>query len=623
MNNKTIEKVITIISFCAFVALNVVPNLSSVCLSIVLWLVGSVTIWKRAEGFTIGSIRVSFLLLGLILSTIYAIVFYNSWSLLFQNQKVQIIAGMFGLNSSFMVTICAIVGGLCAIPLSALFLQRLFDRINILYAEKVNNLISSTKAYYCCVFLSGIAIVFQIIFSFSRAIWTDEAFSLAIIKHSYQNMIALTAADVHPPLYYIILKFCVDTAHLLFADVPVVYFAKLVSVIPFVLFFILSVTKVRKEWGNYVSGMWALASVAMPNLISYGVEIRMYSWGLFFVTIGLLCAYDIVAYRKRASWVIFVACGLAAAYTHYFACIAAGVIYLSLLTWSLLQDRKLLLPWSVAAAATVIGYCPWLTVFFQQAQKVSANYWISSITFSTVMDCIVFMCGNMLIATIVVIVVDYLVRNIIKNECTGWEEVFALTGILIPVGTAVVGILISVIIRPVFIARYMVPGLACLWLGILIANAYWDKINLKAFISVMIIVICTVNIFSFSASQAQDLAQANTTSGFLATHKDAVYFLEDGHDYEALKGMSESPCYQLYGEDSLLHSQVFGSSGSIYSHSELEELINEGKQVIFVETSGGLSVEELLNGTNLTCIDLGNYRIESMVEFYQILNAEE
>ena len=60
-------------------------------------------------------------------------------------------------------------------------------------------------------------------------IWFDEVFSVSIVKHSFSDIISFTAADVHPPLYYFILK-CFT---LIFGQRMSVY--HLVSVIPFIL----------------------------------------------------------------------------------------------------------------------------------------------------------------------------------------------------------------------------------------------------------------------------------------------------------------------------------------------------------------------------------------------------
>lgn len=50
--------------------------------------------------------------------------------------------------------------------------------------------------------------------AFNNCIWLDEAFSMSMIKQSFWEMICNTAIDVHPPLYYIILKMIISVFNL-------------------------------------------------------------------------------------------------------------------------------------------------------------------------------------------------------------------------------------------------------------------------------------------------------------------------------------------------------------------------------------------------------------------------
>ena len=61
--------------------------------------------------------------------------------------------------------------------------------------------------YFLAITISLITVMCQIKEALSYDIWVDEAFSLRMIQHPYRRIIQLTAQDVHPPLYYIILKF--------------------------------------------------------------------------------------------------------------------------------------------------------------------------------------------------------------------------------------------------------------------------------------------------------------------------------------------------------------------------------------------------------------------------------
>ena len=56
-------------------------------------------------------------------------------------------------------------------------------------------------------FLSLILFALMITYSFLKPSLTyDDFYSLGIIRYSFRDMINATAINVHPPLYYIILK---------------------------------------------------------------------------------------------------------------------------------------------------------------------------------------------------------------------------------------------------------------------------------------------------------------------------------------------------------------------------------------------------------------------------------
>lgn len=50
------------------------------------------------------------------------------------------------------------------------------------------------------------AAVMYLILSMDPLVWADEAYTMAIVRHSYREIWQITTADVHPPLYYFLLK---------------------------------------------------------------------------------------------------------------------------------------------------------------------------------------------------------------------------------------------------------------------------------------------------------------------------------------------------------------------------------------------------------------------------------
>lgn len=91
---------------------------------------------------------------------------------------------------------------------------------------------------------------------FSDDIWYDELFTMGLADQSLSELTAITAADVHPPLYYIIVKLFLGVFGAERSGVEPVMIAKLVSVLPFLLCMLYAVTKIRKYFGMFSAGLY-------------------------------------------------------------------------------------------------------------------------------------------------------------------------------------------------------------------------------------------------------------------------------------------------------------------------------------------------------------------------------
>ena len=306
----------------------------------------------------------------------------------------------------------------------------------------------------------------------SRATWFDEAFSLELINNSFPKMIELAIPDVHPPLYYIILKIAVDTFGLLVPSLSENFVAKMVSLIPYILLAALSMTKIRRIWGDICGAVYMFCMLSMPQFMYYGIDIRMYSWSLFFVTLSYLYAQEIMngGKIKIKSWVLFSLFSVLAAYTHYYACVAVAVIYAFLAVWLFFSDKKSLKLWLAFSLATIAAYAPWIKALVIQVSTVSGEYWISPVTIRCVLDYTYFVMGPVKKLGLIPLA-----------ACAGCAVLFfktkppknikwiAVLGITVLVGTAVIGTAVSIIVRPVFFHRYLFPSLGCFWFFFAIA----------------------------------------------------------------------------------------------------------------------------------------------------------
>ncbi len=353
---------------------------------------------------------------------------------------------------------------------------------------------------------------------FSNDIWYDELFTVGMIEHSYGELIRFTAADVHPPLYYCVTKIFADLCKLVMPGAGTVIPAKIVSVLPYCILFLYSVTFLRKRFSIFTGGVFLFCVVSMPQLSAYTVEVRMYGWALLFVTAAFFHAYGCVEAgspfmeetggagglseedvsridRKdrcgRKRWLhgaALVLYGLAAAYTQYFACVAVVMVYLYVLVAFGFQDRRRIREWFAYVAISIVGYIPWLFALAGQISAVRENYWILPLTWRSIGGCVKFLMKpaftnevlNVVLAVVLFAgyvlvvgssVIPYVIHlNRIKSinstkVCHNDRVLYAFAGLFVLVGLVLFGFAASILIRPVFVYRYMIPAMGCFWLS--------------------------------------------------------------------------------------------------------------------------------------------------------------
>lgn len=83
------------------------------------------------------------------------------------------------------------------------------------------------------VFISFLILISMIFSPLAKTLFhVDEFFTLGLIKYSIRNAITLTSYDVHPPLYYIILKIVTKVLNLLNINLNTIFILKIVTIIP-------------------------------------------------------------------------------------------------------------------------------------------------------------------------------------------------------------------------------------------------------------------------------------------------------------------------------------------------------------------------------------------------------
>lgn len=303
---------------------------------------------------------------------------------------------------------------------------------------------------------------------FNKNVWTDEAYVIEIVReNNFWGIVKEAANDVHPPLYYLIVKLFV----MVFGDKFYIY--KIVSVIPMTLTMLLAIIYAKRWWGTRAAIIFTILLNAIPCVMEYGVQIRMYAWALFFVTWVGLSAYGLCGLNERKYCVQMAAASICACYTHTYAMLSCVFIYLLSCIYALCagkEERKysLFKCCLLSGCVVAVSYLPWLFVLMKQMINRIDNYWIEPVTRQVIREYPAYLFASRLPGSTVlylvlcVMAVLVCVRSCLKRS-KGWQNgMAALLMLAVPVMTAAVGIGISILVTPFFIARYLVPCMGLL-----------------------------------------------------------------------------------------------------------------------------------------------------------------
>ena len=142
------------------------------------------------------------------------------------------------------------------------------------------------KIFYISIILLGT--LFILISCFHSNMWFDESYSIAIAKHSFKEIWQIGSHDVHPVLYYIMIRIV-----MLITNNSIVC-VRLFSCVPLILMSILGYSFIRKEFGNKAGLIFTFFSLFFPTVLTYAGEIRMYTWAMLFATMMFVYAYKIM-----------------------------------------------------------------------------------------------------------------------------------------------------------------------------------------------------------------------------------------------------------------------------------------------------------------------------------------
>lgn len=215
------------------------------------------------------------------------------------------------------------------------------------------------------------------------SIWFDEAFGAYLIRFSYWDIVRFTALDVHPPLYYWLLK-----------SWTFVFGASELGVRSMSLFFALIgliglYALLRRLFSSTpIALLGTFAASLSPMLVRFSDEARMYTLAFAIVMWATYVLARAINSKGRKWWVAYAILLATGMYTHYFVALA----WLAHWAWRWYevrhgrQSKFWTREWVRAHMLAVALFFPWLPLAVYQFSVLQAGFWIPPLSAYTPVD---------------------------------------------------------------------------------------------------------------------------------------------------------------------------------------------------------------------------------------------
>ncbi len=428
-------------------------------------------------------------------------------------------------------------------------------------------------------------------------IQVDEYYTISLLQYSFIDSIRFTSINVHPPLYYIILKIALKIINTLNIG-HTIFFLKMVSVIPYFIILLVSSTKIKKDYNWLAAGLFSITVLTMGTLPSYYITLRMYSWGLLFLVLSFISLKDVIEKSDIKSWALLTIFTILGCYTHYFLILDSIILYLLLLLYIIFYKNKSPLKdgitksfntseikkWFASAIIAIVSYIPWLPTAIWQIKVVKSGYWVKPLDLNQLLRILSYFITNekvvfiQIIGIIVLAIFIYLTIKFYLNykksnnkennapsniNLKENDYIYILIGMSIFLLTILISLILNVVYRPVLVARYLIPSIGVLWLSIsILMSKIYDYKKLFAVLFILLMLFSSLGMYGIMT--AEPLSSENIFKDL--NKKGSVIIFND--PYEFIKYEHRLPKAKLY-----LIKQDYGIYDYfIKKHSNLNEI---------------------------------------------------
>ena len=322
----------------------------------------------------------------------------------------------------------------------------------------------------------------------------------------------------------------------------------------------------------------------------------------------------------KKAWILFTVFSVLSAYTHTFALIAMASIWLYLLIWILRHHCKAIGKWFCCGSVVGILFFPWLIVLLRQVGYVAESYWISPITWSSVAEFAEYMFSGITLFVPFLLLAGIAEKKFAKGSL--FESGF---GMLIPLTTISIGVIVSIIIRPVFVARYMIPGLMCLWISAVLTS---KKCNYKiqAIVAVLLIVGSVGSIVSFTKGELVSKKEAENNISLVESFEENAIIIvsHDEHTSDVVAAYTDHMVYNWKGSKAMTatakYCEAYKNEGVFNDISQVSEWLDQGIPLYYIETANAKGNAQLpAQADEWNMESIGEHNFGQKTEVYRIV----
>ena len=204
----------------------------------------------------------------------------------------------------------------------------------------------------------------------AQSLWLDEAFSLILAQRGWGSIIADTARDTMPPLYYLLLHAFLSVNN---SETSARLLSALLGILTIPVIWSLG----RRLFGERVALLSALLLAINPFHIYYSQEARMYAQLGLFSLVAALCFFAAWQEGRARHWTGFVLGATATLYTHNIAFLLFLALgFFALLHWRQAWQRRKGLALSLTSIAVL--FLPWAIRLPAQVGRVGGGFWLET-----------------------------------------------------------------------------------------------------------------------------------------------------------------------------------------------------------------------------------------------------